>query len=671
MNRFMKFIVTLGVVLIILVAGAALILPKVIDPNNYRGEIADIMHEKTGLTLVINGPIGWSVFPWVGLSLEDISVKSSEGSQLAQLGTAEVSVKLMPLLSKKVEVRTASLNGLELTLVKDENGQGNWEVTIPESSKPVDSSTETASESSSEKPVIELDIASVEVSGLLFSYEDQSTGQKFLVDQASLTTGSIRNHEPVDFDLQARINLPELILISSITGSLNANVPEGIYELNNLDISAYPDTSNPEKLSIVGNIKTTFDPMSAEGHLDVVEFNPKQLLRQLNTPVPLMADESALTALAFNSEFSTNGENFNASKLKLQLDNFVIDGNVNIADLNKQKIVFKFNGNDLNLDRYLPPSGDQQAPGSKDSSGSSKPAQEQSLIPEDMLRDLNLDGSMALTSLTVANLRFDEPSVKLKAASGTQEATIGSGFYKGKIDLNTLLDVRQKNLPKVKAQADMKAINLEALAKSIPELEPVHGLVNASLNVNTKGQLQSELTKSLNGRVQFHIDQGEFTRANFNKMVCEGIAFARQQDLGKDNWSNSTTFNDLSGTFDITNGIARNNNLIAALTNLNLKGDGEINLVQKTLDYHLGMNIRGDESPDNDPACQINEKYVDVTWPVRCEGDMNAPKCGIDSERLGDTIADILRNEAREKIEEQLEKNLQEPVRELFKGLFN
>ena len=677
MNRFFKFISTVLIIIVVLVAGAAFILPRFLDPNNYRDEIAELFYKESGLLLSINGPIGWSVFPWVGLSLNDISVNSPDNTPLGHLGNAEVSVKLMPLLSKRVEVQTARLQGLELSLVKDKNGKGNWGV----------SNSKTTSQTASDTPAkqkksgaIEFNIAGVDITDLVFSYEDQTSGQKYRIDQAGLTTGAIRNQEPVDFNLQARISVPDLVLISSINGTLTFNLTEGIYDLDNLKIRAHPNMDNAEKLNIVGNFHLEPNPLQANGKLDVTQFNPAILLHQLGIQIPALADEKALTRLSFNSEFNTDGTRFNANKLKLQLDDFNIDGYFKIPNLDQQKMFFNFTGNDLNLDHYMPSDNiTTQSTGTTEKPSSAPAVKEQPLIPEDMLRKLKLDGSMKLNSLTAANLRFEQPSIKIKAADGKQDVTIGAVFYQGKIDLNTKLDVRQKNTPKIKIIAGMNGINLESLATVIPELKPVHGIVNANLDVNTKGQLHSILTKNLNGNVKFNIDQGEFTNANFDKLVCEGVALIRKSDLRNTNWSDSTRFKNLSGNFIIRNGVATNDNLIAALSNLNLKGDGKIDLVQQSLDYHLGLNIRGSESPDSDPACQINENYVDVTWPVRCKGSLGTQKCGIDSERLGDIITDLLSKEAKAKIEEKLEEqlgeslddNLKAPVKELLKGLFN
>lgn len=684
MNRLLKFITTLLVVIVLLGVIAAVMLPRLIDPNDYRDDISKLVHENSGLTLSIDGPIGWSVFPWVGLSLEDVSVKGVNDQPLARLGQAEISVKVMPLLKKQVEMQTVTVNGLELSLVKDKNGKGNWEVEKPASAKSTEPTTEQeqtpapTEEKTSGLPV-ELNIASVEITNLLFSYDDLQAGKKYLINQASMTTGPIRNQQPVDFNLKSRISIPDLVMRAGIKGTLTVNVADGKYSVSNLDISANPDVDKAETVSLVGHINLVQEPLLVDGELDVKQFNPKALLSQIKVQLPAMADKNAMTRLSFDSKFSTDGKSFDAPTLSLKLDDFKIDGQFQVTDLNKQSMKFSFNGNDLNLDNYLPPASNKPATSSdqqKTSTTSKAPATasgkaaEQPLIPEDMLRGLNIDGSMELASLTVAGFRFDKPSVSLKAANSQQDVKIGSGFYQGKISLNTKLDVRKKGTPKISTTAALKGIDLEALAQPIPALQPVHGLVNADLNVATSGQYQSVLTKNLNGKTQFSIDKGVFTNANFDKLVCEGIASIRKKDLNKSDWGDSTNFKDLSGTFVIRNGVATNNNLIASLSNLNLKGDGKIDLVQQYLDYHMGLNIRGSDSPDSDPACQVNDDYADVTWPVRCEGNIGTQQCGIDSERLADTVAGLLKNEAQKRIKKEIEDKVQGPVKDLLKGLF-
>ncbi|WP_419534282.1 AsmA family protein [Endozoicomonas sp.] len=674
MNRVLKFIAVLLAAVVLLGVIAAALLPRFIDPNQYRDEITQLVYDQSGLKVSINGPIGWSIFPWVGLSLEDVSVEGANSSKLAQLGSAGVSVKLIPLLSKRIEMQTLELKGLELTLVKNAKGKGNWQVSAPKYSEQQTSGRQEPSPTSKSETgssPLKLDIASVNVSGLLISYDDLQSKQKYIIDQASLTTGAIRNQQPFDFEMKAHITTPDLVVNSLIRGEMTFNLEAGRYDIQNLKVSATPDLDKGESLSIVGNVQYQQTPMLVKGNLGVAEFNLANLLNQMKVQLPPMADPKALNKLSFDSHFSTNGESLTADKLQLQLDSFTLDGNFKMNSIDRGDMQFSFTGNDLNLDNYLPPATDdaeatdeeQSAqPGSeKTSSGKEHP-----LVQEEMLRSLNLDGSMKLASLTVAKFIFEQPSVDIKAAQGKQEVRIGSRFYQGTIDMTSSLDVRQPGNPKMAASAELKNISLEALSKPIPDLASLQGDVNAGMKVHTQGQYASVLTKNLNGNIEFKIDKGVFTDANFDKMVCEGVAKIRKKELRATDWGSSTEFTDLSGTFVIKNGVASNDNLIAALAYMNLKGDGYVNLVDRQLDYHMGLNIRGEEAPDSDPACQINKEYVNVTWPVRCHGDLGDLKCGIDIKRLTETIAEIAENRLKNKIEDKV----QGPVKDLLKGFF-
>ena len=674
MNRILKFIAVLLAAVVLLGVIAAALLPRFIDPNQYRDEITQLVYDQSGLKVSINGPIGWSIFPWVGLSLEDVSVEGANSSQLAQLGSAGVSVKLIPLLSKRIEMQTLELTGLELTLVKNAKGKGNWQVSAPKPSEQQTprgqepSSTPTPESETASSP-LKLDIASVNVSGLLISYDDQVSKQKYIIDQASLTTGAIRNRQPFDFELKAHITIPDLVVNSLISGEMTFNLEAGRYDIQNLKVSATPDVDKGESLSIVGNVQYQQTPMLVKGNLGVAEFNLANLLNQIKIQLPPMADPKALNKFSLDSHFSTDGESLTADKLQLQLDSFTLDGNFRMSSIDRGDMQFSFTGNDLNLDNYLPPATeDAEASDEEQPSDSEQPpsGKEHPLIPEEMLRGLDLDGSMKLASLTIAKFIFEQPSLDIKAAQGKQEVNIGSRFYQGTIDMKSNLDVRQSGNPKMAASAELKNISLEALSKPIPDLASLQGDVNAGMKVHTQGQYASVLTKNLNGNIEFKIDKGVFTDANFDKMVCEGVAKIRKKELRATDWGSSTEFTDLSGTFVIKNGIASNDNLIAALAYMNLKGDGYVNLVDRQLDYHMGLNIRGEEAPDSDPACQINKEYVNVTWPVRCHGDLGDLKCGIDVKRLTETIAEIAENRLKKKIEDKV----QGPVKDLLKGFF-
>ena len=69
--------------------------------------------------LAIEGDIGLSVFPWLGVELHSLALSQPEGfgdEPFVSVEHAQVRAKLMPLLEKKLEVDTVQLDGLRLSL---------------------------------------------------------------------------------------------------------------------------------------------------------------------------------------------------------------------------------------------------------------------------------------------------------------------------------------------------------------------------------------------------------------------------------------------------------------------------------------------------------------------------------------------------------------------------
>ena len=680
MKRILKFVAVLVTALVILGGVAIALLPRFINTDELRDEVTETIYDQTGLQIRIEGAIDWSVFPWLGLSIADVHVQGANKTQLAEISSANVSVKLIPLLSKRIEMKNLDLKGLHLTLVKNKEGVGNWETSLHSAHQ----ATTSEQEAQQQKPTpggeeksspIAFNIAKINVKDLILSYADQQSGQHYTIDNASLTTGAIRNQHPFGFELKARLNNPKPLLSTVIRGDMNVNLADAIYSIQNLKIIATAAAPNGESLSMTANVKYQQSPTSITGHLGITTFNLAKLLKQMNVQLPPMADPQALNQFAFDSTFTTNGDNLSVEKLKLQLDSFDLNGTLHMTNIAKGDVLFDFTGSDLTVDNYLPPRTQKPASESSEPKETKQPTavKEQPVIPVALLQKLNVDGSLKLQSLTIAKLKFDQPALSIKASGGMQSVQIGSGFYRGTIDMTSTMDVRASTKPTITAKAKLADISLAALSKPIPELAAVEGSVNADTNLKTKGLYVSTLTKNLNGQVQFAVENGAFTKANFNRLLCEAVAFVRKKELQKNELTESATpFSDLSGSFIIKNGIAYNNDLIAALDSMNLKGDGNINLVEQKMDYHIGLNIHGEQPESGDSACQINEKYANVTWPLRCHGDLVAPACGVDTQRLTDIATDIAKDRLKEKLEDKLQDKLQDkgPIKDLLKNLF-
>ncbi|MDD7805702.1 MAG: AsmA family protein [Endozoicomonas sp. (ex Botrylloides leachii)] len=677
MSRVLRWIAIFLAGLVLLICAAAILLPKVINPNDYRDDITKLVYEKTGLTLKVNGPIEWSVFPWFGLSIQDVSVAGTEGRPLAKLGDAKVSIELLPLLNKKLNVETANLTDVDLDLVRNEDGRGNWEIHRPvhsnqsgDAASQKTSVNKTISKTSHSNP-FQLDIASIKVTGFKMSYDDRVTNNFYTIDKANFTTGAIANQKPFSIDIDAVISSksPDITFRSKINGALTLNLKEGSYDLDNFTATVYPNIANTEKLSMKGDIQFKSRPLMVQGDIDFPTFNPKKLFADLGSPLPPMMGQNALDAVSFSTHLQSNGKSLNLSKIKLKVDNFSLNGFFTVTDFNKQAANFKFTGSNINLNDYMSVTTKEKNSHQNQSTAVTE-VKQMPLIPENLLKGLNVIGSISLASMKADKLTFDQPSLKIKSLKGIAHIDITSKFYEGTIKINNIIDVNEKNLPKLSSDAHLKRVNLQSMANSIPALNFVQGVVNADMSLKTQGQFKSALMHNLNGVASFVVDQGAFTGANFNKMVCESIAKIRKKKLENAQWSKETEFQNLSGTLVIRNGIAMNNDLIADLSILNFRGYGQINLVDQSLDYNIDLNLRGDEPINSDPVCQIHKDYVDITWPIHCHGKIGEQTCNIDKQRLAQTIKDLARKSAQQRIKKEIDKHLDGSIKDALQGLF-
>ncbi|MCL6269663.1 AsmA family protein [Sansalvadorimonas sp. 2012CJ34-2] len=690
MKGLVKWVGGIIAALVILIVLAAIVLPQVIDPNDYRDDISALVKDETGMTLSINGEIGWSVFPWLGLSLNDLQIDDTHQKKLGSLQYAAVEVKLLPLLSRKVKVSKLELKGLSLDMEVNAQGQANWEpakkqetAQVPTQTSPTPSPSAQEEKSSGSLP--EFDISAIAITDLNVTYRDIPAKRTVSITDARLETGAVRPGQP--FQLSSSFNLkntnPVIATGISLEGMITPDSANAMYKAENLKLSVTPlNVSNPETLALRGHAVVKGSDIS--GDIKVNPLDLALLMQQLKLPVPaLSGGDKVLRKVSLGTTFTKKGNRVDLNKVSASFDDFSLNGTIAVTDLKKQAIAFNITGNDLIVDPYLPiATADQQAAdkpaqtsgnASGKPSGSTSPAStgDEVIIPVDTIKSLNIKGSAQLNSLTVKGLLFEKPTLEVKAANGNAQVTkLNAGFYKGVIDAAAGVDVSGllAKRPRVSARADIKAINLEALSAQIVDLKKITGKTNADLKVVGHGLTQNQITRSLNGEVDFSLVDGALLGTNFNKSVCGLVAQVRKEKLTKTDWPDKTEFKALKGSVKIIDGVARNRDLTAALDQLNLKGDGEVNLVNQTMDYHLGLTITGDTASEEESACRINEKYADISWPLRCKGRLGeSGLCGVDEQRLGKTIGKILEQEAKDKIRKKLEEKLGGSLKDLFK----
>ena len=128
--RGLKFIgfALAGVIGAIVVALLAVSL--FVNPNDYKGHVAQAVRSATGRELELPGDLKLSVFPWIALEFGPASLGNPPGfgnEPFAAVRHVAARVKLLPLLRKRLQVGRVQIDGLDLRLQRNAQGRGNWQ----------------------------------------------------------------------------------------------------------------------------------------------------------------------------------------------------------------------------------------------------------------------------------------------------------------------------------------------------------------------------------------------------------------------------------------------------------------------------------------------------------------------------------------------------------------
>jgi len=208
MVKLLKLLFGLVLTIILLLAVAAVVITLVVDPNDFKEDIVAQVKEKTGRDLTIDGDIKLSVFPWLGLDLGGLALSQPPNfgsAPFAAVERAQVRAKLLPLLEQRLVVDRVELQGLNLNLIRNAAGIGNWQ--DPRAFPTQKSAAQPGGEQKAEvRGPRSLFIDGIAVTNAQLSWDDRRTGQKLLVRDLGLETGNLVPGQPLNIKLGFAVN---------------------------------------------------------------------------------------------------------------------------------------------------------------------------------------------------------------------------------------------------------------------------------------------------------------------------------------------------------------------------------------------------------------------------------------------------------------------------------
>jgi len=187
MKRLFKILLSLLLGAIALLLIAILIIVFIVDPNDYKSQIADLVEDATGRTLTIEGDISLTFYPWLGLDLGKVSLGNAPGfaePEFAKINQAQVLIKLLPLLRKQVEVDTVLLEGAQITLTRKADGTTNWDDLAALGGKKPDQEEKSTT-------LEELKIDGLDLRHAKIVWDDQQTRSRYVISDVNLNTSAV------------------------------------------------------------------------------------------------------------------------------------------------------------------------------------------------------------------------------------------------------------------------------------------------------------------------------------------------------------------------------------------------------------------------------------------------------------------------------------------------
>jgi len=165
--------------------------------------------------------------------------------------------------------------------------------------------------------------------------------------------------------------------------------------------------------------------------------------------------------------------------------------------------------------------------------------------------------------------------------------------------------------------------------------DTLYGTISANINQTFQTPPSGDVVQTLNGPFSFNLVNGKLTKVD---LVHELSKIGKFGGAGAKGY---TEISQMSGTFQVQNGVAQTNDLKAALDVGTMSAQGLLNLVNQTLNMHLTAVLSkgysqsvGGTGVGGYLNTALANKQGELVLPVIITGSMNHPVVGPDLEKI-------------------------------------
>lgn len=653
--------------LAVLGVGAALV---IVDGGFVKSRLERMMKEKNR-TLVIEGTPALKLFPVAGITLGKTTLSEPGSDKLfVALDSAEVAVRVMPLMSGEAAVEVLKVAGLKANVVKGKDGRMNF-ADLAGDGKGGTQGTDKAGRDEHRDPP-KLRISEINVERMDLSYRDEATGQEARVSDFNFRTGRLDGGAPGPVSLSARITgkKPDMDLTAKMAGALRFDIGRQEIAFDGFSFSAKGKVDQDTLAAEFAAPKVEITPAKASGAEVKGSVQVRGPQRNANVVFRVegiqgSAQDLSLAAVALDIDASASGNSIKGKvstpvkgnlkarvwelpkivanltfagpaipqktvtlpiqaaakadlgkqdaslELSTKFDESTIKAKLGTTKFEPLAATFDVNIDKLNLDRYIP----------AESKDVKKGDDRIDLSP---LKGKTVSGKIAIGDLTAKRVKLQNVKAEVKLAGGKLEISPHSAnLYGGTVAGAITADA---NGNRIAVKENLQGVALGPLLRDAAQKDVMDGKGNVSVDVQTAGGTVPALKKALAGAVKLEVKDGAIKGINLADSA-RNLKAAMGAKQTKADPTQKTDFSEMSASFAIKSGVARNDDLKAASPFVRLGGAGNLDIGNNTIDYlakaTLAATTKGQGGRDV-------RDLTGVTIPVKLTGALDRPDWNVD-----------------------------------------
>ncbi|MBX3638731.1 MAG: AsmA family protein, partial [Rubrivivax sp.] len=500
-----------------------------------------------------------------------------------------------------------------------------------------------------------LALAGVQLRAATLVFDDRQSGRRWELGALEVETGPLAAGRPAELRLRARLRADRPLVDAAVTlaGTVDAGPSQAAGPAATRFTSPQVDVTVDGAVGgakLRGSLATPLALDLGAGTLALPE-----MVLALTLPNP----RGGSVALQARGDAELKLDTLAGTvRLAGRFDDTDVDGQLRLHGTASPSLELALKLGSVDLDRYL------AGPGP---AGAASPASAGPALPDlTALRGLDAAGQLQVQQLAVAGLKAGDVQLRWRAQDGRLVVDpLSAALYQGRLAGSASLTAAA--VPRIALRQRLSGVAVGPLLKDALGSAAVEGRGDVVLDLTAQGRDAAVLKRSLAGSGRVELRDGLVRGVNVAQVlrrVGAAVGGRVAGHTGTGSAAESTDFSELSGSFMVSGGVARNDDLAAQLPLLRLAGAGTVDLVSARLDYLLRASVV--ETLQGQGGAEL-QALRGLTLPVRLSGPLDAVHYRVD---LGTLVEERARQALREKgraVEERAKQDLADKLKDLLR----